>query len=48
MPTCQKVTDCGNTTCGGTSCILCPGQTTLPPECNMQVCPGGGPVWRGR
>ncbi len=41
---CNKVTDCGNTTCGGTSCILCPGQTMLPPECNMQVCPGGGPT----
>lgn len=43
---CTKVSDCGNTTCGGTSCILCPGQdpSDLPAECNMQECPGGGPT----
>jgi hypothetical protein len=41
---CTKVTDCGNGTCGGTSCILCPGQTMLPPGCTMQECPGGGPL----
>lgn len=36
---CTKVTGCGNP-CGG--CILCPGQTTLPPECGgNQQCPSG-------
>ena len=41
---CTKVTSCGNTTCGGTSCILCPGQdpNDLPPECGgMTSCPTG-------
>jgi hypothetical protein len=39
---CTKAADCGNVTCGGTSCILCPGQdpSTLPPGCNgTTVCP---------
>lgn len=36
---CTKVQDCGNP-CGG--CILCPGQTMLPPECGgMNQCPEG-------
>ena len=36
---CQKVTDCGSP-CGG--CVLCPGQTMLPPECGgMNQCPDG-------
>jgi hypothetical protein len=36
---CTKVTDCGSP-CGG--CILCPGQTMLPPECGgMNQCPEG-------
>ena len=35
---CQKNTMCGNP-CGG--CILCPGQTMLPPGCNGNECPGG-------
>lgn len=41
---CTKVVDCGNTTCGGTSCILCPGQdpSDLPAGCNgMTSCPTG-------
>ena len=41
---CTKVTDCGNTTCGGTSCILCPGQdpSDLPASCNgTTACPTG-------
>ncbi len=40
---CVKNTMCGNGTCGGASCILCPGQTAedLPAECNMQTCPNG-------
>jgi len=43
---CDKVDDCGNTTCGGASCVLCPGQdpSDLPPECNMQTCPNNGVV----
>lgn len=41
---CTKVTGCGNSTCGGTSCILCPGQdpSDLPAGCNGQtMCPSG-------
>jgi hypothetical protein len=41
---CTKVTSCGNTECGGQTCILCPGQdpNDLPPECNgMTACPEG-------
>jgi hypothetical protein len=41
---CTKITDCGNTTCGGTSCILCPGQdpSDLPASCGgMTSCPMG-------
>lgn len=41
---CTKVTSCGNTMCGGSTCILCPGQdpNDLPPECNgMSECPTG-------
>ena len=38
---CTKIPSCGNTECGGSTCILCPGQTTLPPECSMQQCPDG-------
>lgn len=43
---CTKTTSCGNTECGGTSCILCPGQdpSTLPPGCNTQQCPMGTTV----
>ena len=43
---CTKITSCGNTTCGGTSCILCPGQdpSTLPPSCMGQQCPTGTTV----
>jgi hypothetical protein len=35
---CQKVADCG-ADCGG--CVLCPGQTMLPPECTDNTCPTG-------
>ena len=41
---CTKIADCGNPTCGGQSCILCPGQdpTTLPSSCNgTTTCPNG-------
>lgn len=41
---CTQVPSCGNTTCGGSTCILCPGQdaSDLPPECNMTTsCPAG-------
>ena len=41
---CTQVPSCGPSNCGGSTCILCPGQdaTTLPPECNnMPVCPTG-------
>lgn len=41
---CTKVPSCGNTECGGQTCILCPGQdpSTLPPGCNGdQVCNPG-------
>jgi hypothetical protein len=33
---CTKVPTCGNTECGGASCVLCPGQdpSTLPPSCS--------------
>ncbi len=42
--TCTKVQSCGNSTCGGDTCILCPGQTEddLPPGCNGDTaCPAG-------
>lgn len=41
---CTQNDSCGNTTCGGATCILCPGQdpSTLPPECNgSTACPTG-------
>jgi len=41
---CTKVADCGGGNCGGSTCILCPGQdpSSLPPECNqMPTCPVG-------
>lgn len=41
---CMQVTSCGDTECGGDTCILCPGQdpSTLPPTCNgMTSCPTG-------
>jgi hypothetical protein len=41
---CTKVPSCGNSECGGDTCILCPGQTPddLPPGCNgMTSCPTG-------
>jgi hypothetical protein len=41
---CEKITDCGNSECGGTSCILCPGQTEddLDPSCSGTAqCPDG-------
>lgn len=41
---CTQNTECGSTTCGGDTCILCPGQDpdTLPPECNgTTACPSG-------
>ncbi|CAN5920763.1 hypothetical protein BH11MYX3_BH11MYX3_40690 [soil metagenome] len=40
---CVKNTTCGNGTCGGTTCILCPGQdpSTLPSNCTGQTCPTG-------
>jgi hypothetical protein len=41
---CTKVPSCGNTQCGGSTCILCPGQdpSTLPAGCNgdAQCAPG--------
>lgn len=41
---CTKVPSCGNTQCGGNTCILCPGQdpSTLPAGCNgdAQCAPG--------
>lgn len=41
---CTKVPSCGNTQCGGSTCILCPGQdpSTLPAGCNgdSQCAPG--------
>ncbi|MGE0871562.1 MAG: hypothetical protein AB7P03_23585 [Kofleriaceae bacterium] len=42
--TCTKVDSCGTTECGGTTCVLCPGQDpgTLDPSCNMTpTCPEG-------
>jgi hypothetical protein len=41
--TCVKNTQCGNGECGGTSCILCPGQDpgSLDPGCNGAMCPVG-------
>jgi hypothetical protein len=41
---CTKVVDCGNTQCGGQTCILCPGQdpSDLPASCGgMTSCPTG-------
>ncbi len=41
---CTPTAACGNSECGGTTCILCPGQNPqdLPPECNMTPqCPSG-------
>jgi hypothetical protein len=40
---CVKITQCGNTECGGETCILCPGQdpSTLPSHCTEQTCPDG-------
>jgi hypothetical protein len=41
---CVKSTDCGPAECGGSTCILCPGQDPgdLPAECNgMTTCPSG-------
>jgi hypothetical protein len=42
--TCTQVPSCGDPECGGSTCILCPGQdpNSLPPECNgMTACPSG-------
>jgi hypothetical protein len=33
--------DCGSEECGGDTCILCPGQETLPPGCTGAACPSG-------
>lgn len=43
---CTKSTTCSGGTCGGTSCVLCPGQdpSTLPPGCSGQACPAGVPA----
>ena len=40
---CTQVESCGNSTCGGTTCVLCPGQdpSTLPASCTGQTCPLG-------
>jgi hypothetical protein len=41
---CVKSTSCGGATCGGDTCVLCPGQdpSTLPPSCNGTTqCPDG-------
>ena len=41
---CTQVSTCGDSDCGGSTCILCPGQdpSDLPPECNgMTSCPTG-------
>ena len=41
---CVKNTMCGNSECGGATCILCPGQdpSTLPSSCSgMSACPSG-------
>jgi hypothetical protein len=41
---CTKVADCGNSACGGQTCVLCPGQdpSTLPSTCGgSQTCPAG-------
>ncbi|HEU0032032.1 MAG TPA: hypothetical protein VFQ53_15470 [Kofleriaceae bacterium] len=40
---CTKNTQCGNGECGGSTCVLCPGQdpNDLPPECSGQMCPTG-------
>src|SRR3569623_1715951 len=42
--TCTQNTVCGNTACGGLTCVLCPGQdpNTLPASCNgSNACPTG-------
>ena len=38
---CVKNTMCGNSDCGGATCILCPGQdpSSLPSSCSGSVCP---------
>lgn len=44
---CTKSTTCGTSQCGGTSCILCPGQdpSDLPASCNgSTMCPNGEPT----
>ena len=43
-PRCTKTEECGEA-CDPASCILCPGQTEddLPPECDVQECPGTTP-----
>ncbi|MEZ4360852.1 MAG: hypothetical protein R3B48_11785 [Kofleriaceae bacterium] len=43
---CTKVPSCGNTQCGGDSCVLCPGQdpSTLPASCSGAMCPTGVPA----
>jgi hypothetical protein len=41
---CDKVTSCSGGECGGTTCVLCPGQdpNDLPAECGgMNTCPAG-------
>jgi len=41
---CTKTTTCGGSGCGGTSCVLCPGEdpNDLPPDCNGSItCPTG-------
>jgi hypothetical protein len=40
---CTKVADCGGGNCGGSTCILCPGQdpSDLPDTCNTPTCPIG-------
>lgn len=41
---CTQVASCGDSDCGGTTCVLCPGQDPedLPPGCNgMPLCPTG-------
>jgi hypothetical protein len=40
---CVKNTMCGGGACGGTTCVLCPGQdpSTLDPSCTATACPNG-------
>jgi len=43
-PPCTQVASCGNPTCGGQTCILCPGQdpSDLPASCGgTTACPTG-------